>query len=58
MKMNDKETAGIMSKHEAESPSNKGDWSRAVSEQEKNMMVEVPSKVMPNRSKIRQYKGK
>jgi hypothetical protein len=57
MEMNDKATGGIASKHEAESPSDKGAWAEACREQEKNMAVDVPSKTMPNKSMIRKYKG-
>ena len=56
MKMNDKESAGIASKHEAESPSNKGDWARAVAEQEKNMMCDY-SMPKQNKGMMRKYKG-
>lgn len=56
MMKSDKETAGIKSVHEAESPSNKSDWAQAVREQEKNMECDysVPSQ---SKAMIRKYKG-
>ena len=58
MKMSDKETAGIVSAYEGETASDKGAFNEACREQEKNMMIEVPTKVSPNGAMIRKYKGK
>lgn len=54
--MSDK-TSGIASKYEGESPGDKGAWSEAIREQEKNMNCDysVPSQ---NKGMIRKYKGK
>jgi len=49
---------GLASKHEAESPSDKGALAEAVRECEKNFAVETPSKTDPDRGRIRAYKGK
>jgi len=58
MKMNDKETAGIKSNYEGEKPSDKGALAEAVAWQNKNMECDYTTSSKPNRSKIRQYKGK
>ena len=59
MMKSDKETAGIKSNYEGETPSDKGALAEAVAWQEKNMKSDYPTgSYMPNKSKIRQYKGK
>ena len=58
MKKSDKETAGIASNYQGETVSDKSAFNEACREQERNMMVDVPSKTDPDRGMIRKYKGK